>query len=138
MDEPSDSPLCEVCHQNTACHFTHVIMGDTKSSRKLCGDCFQSTATAQEKSICEQALAARCRFCGSKACGISSDYNFLTESMETLATCLPCQQLHSKHLLAVLDKVPENLSVEDQVKAARQAKDSADEHVRDWLRRYGS
>jgi len=138
MDEPSDLLLCEVCHQQPASLFACIIKEGSKSSRRLCQTCFETTAGPEEIRRHEQAAAARCRFCGKHPCSPSSNFNFLTGIMETKSTCLPCEQLHANHLLAVLEKIPENLSTEEQVKAAHHAQSAADEHVRNWLRRYGS
>src|ERR1041385_8381407 len=94
---PENQPtICDTCHERPATyHFIRIIDGVTQKT-DLCSQCFEASASPEEKEQLAAMRNARCDYCGEQAAIGSTDTLAMTMGIQkTNHLCFACgAELH--------------------------------------------
>jgi protein-arginine kinase activator protein McsA len=124
--------LCELCQVRPATNHVTSIVDDVVTKRDLCNECFSSSPDAAEA----QFLAgnARCAFCGARANigGHSTAFSILEEHPPCF--CFRCFEEFNRYTMSALKRLPTGLTQEQQLEAAREVRNQAQQHMEEFVR----
>jgi protein-arginine kinase activator protein McsA len=126
--------LCDECHQREAT--AHICSFDdgVKQVRDLCPDCLESSTTP-EAAGARTMRDARCDFCGAPATTGGTNVLALCagEEAPTSYMCWECSQEFNRYSGHITEKMPDDLSQEQQLAAFRQLRQETERHMKDWV-----
>ena len=88
----------------------------------------------------EEAKSAKCEYCGGSPCGGGTDSlgQITGEPLRFRWMCYSCTLEHHSHCLAEMNKIPEGLPNEEQVKALKEIARQTMAHMRRFVAMRGN
>lgn len=113
---PQDEPLCSSCGLHPAHTFLTEIINGEMTNRSFCDEC----ASQLKLNTDDDGISihdAKCYYCGGKtAGGAMNDYWEKPIRMLSMHyTCFRCMDLYRQSLLEFIDRIPKDLSPENQL-----------------------
>jgi protein-arginine kinase activator protein McsA len=133
--QPEATPeqaLCEVCHERRAIH--HICYGGTGKSSHLCEECFEKSATLEERESTAAMREAHCQYCGGQPCAAGIDLFALAKGIQQMKyMCMPCSMEYHQYIQQEARGASSNLPPQEQLAAFLRLSTQADQHMRQWV-----
>jgi hypothetical protein len=129
--------VCEVCHERLATHF--VCNANTGKSSHFCDECFETSASAEDRRRSAELRAAHCQYCGAPATiGTMDHLATFTGEQRTMFLCYACSAEFNDYTMLALNRMPHGLSEQEQLEANQQLRQDAEKHMKQWVSERGS
>ena len=129
--------VCEVCHERPATH--HVCDANTGTSRDLCAECFEPSASPEVRQFSAAVRDAHCQYCGGQPCAGGTDILALATGVQKMKfMCMPCSMEHNRYVQQQMQRDVSGLSQHQQLVLLRKLDEEADQHMKQWVSERGS
>jgi len=126
--------VCDVCHTRETTHHIVSSVGGIKQVSNLCNDCFRASATPEQAEFENTVSSAHCEYCGDHPCAGGTDFLALATGLQKLKfMCMTCIGEYLRYTQEELEKVPKDLSQEEQSAAIGGICGRADTHMKWWV-----
>lgn len=127
-----DASLCDACGRRPATH--HICNGNTGAWQKLCEECFQLSASAEQREFYAALSAAHCYYCGAENCGGPDVFSMVMgDSQPRRFMCGPCMDEFRRFTGPLFERDTEGLSLEEEFVLLQGLAEKADAHMKEWV-----